>query len=180
MRLLIYSFIISFLFTTNVLADVSLYENNRIILQYAGEIGKYSVGIGKRINKYYSLSVHYGFVPATEIQNKIETYTFKNNLYIYSFGVEKFEIESYVGLALFHVPGNKYKTQELDGTPDDYYRQSSIRGLAYFGVDVSYRKDVSLYFESGINDIWIISSRNNDSIDYKDHVSLGIGGVYRF
>jgi hypothetical protein len=155
-------------------------DYNKAVIQHAGEIGQVSFGLGKKINKYYSFSVHYGFVPKNELQNKIETYTFKNNLHLYHLEYKSFVAETYMGLALYHVPGNKYKTHELGATENNYYRQSSVRGLAYLGFDLSYRNKVSFFAESGLNDIWIINSINNDSIDYKDHVSLGIGASYRF
>ena len=65
MNLLIYSFII--LFSSLSFAQSSNVDSliDKIAFQYAGEIGKYSIGIGKKINKYYSLSLHYGFVPPT-------------------------------------------------------------------------------------------------------------------
>lgn len=177
MPLLIYSIILFFSFNVNVSAN----PIDKVVFQYAGEIGKYSFGVGKKINKYYSLSLHYGIVPATEIQNKIETYAFKNNLHLFQIEYKKLNYEFYTGINMFHVPGDKYKTQEISGgTPDNYYRQSSVRAMVYLGNEVSYGKNVSFYAESGIDDIWIISSTNNDSIDYKDHVSLGVGFNYKF
>jgi hypothetical protein len=155
-------------------------SGNKIIFQYAGDIGKYSLGYGKQVNKIYSFSLHYGLAPANDIQNKIETYTFKNNLNLFSTQGKLFQYSLYTGLGLFHIPGNKYKTHEQDGVSDNYYRQSSIRGLAYIGHELQYGKKASIYLESGMNDIWIINSINNDSIDYRDHVSLGIGFKYKF
>lgn len=153
---------------------------NKAVIQHAGEIGKFSFGLGRRVSEYYSFSAHYGFVPKNKLQNKIETYTLKNNLHLFKYELRPLVLESYIGVGLFHVPGNKYKTHEFDGTDDNYYRQSSVRGLLYFGVELSYRNIGSFYFESGVNDIWIINSINNDTIDYKDHVSLGVGVNYHF
>ncbi len=174
MRLLIFNF---FLFLTYSSPTVGM---DSIIFQYAGDIGKYSFGVGKKLLPYYSVSLHYGIVPANDIQNKIETYTIKNNFKIYSNEFKVMTYKLYSGLGLFHVPGDKYKTHEYAGIEDDYYRQSSIRGLVYIGHEFEVKKYGAMYLESGMNDIWIINSINNDSIDYKDHVSLGLGYKYRF
>ena len=172
MRLLIYSLILIFSQSANAL--------NQAIFQYAGEIGKYSFGVGDDFNKYYTYSFHYGYVPGNSIQNKIETYTFKNNLNLYRYNYKSFLYTLYGGLALYHVPGNKYKTQEISDAPDNYYRQSVLRGLAYLGHNFRYKESHSIYFESGINDIWLINSANNDSVKLEDHVSLGIGYNFKF
>lgn len=174
MRLLIYSVLASFLFTTKSLA----YDH--LLMQYAGEIGKYSIGYGKDFTDFYRLSFHYGYVPGNELQNKIETYTVKNNFRLFNYDYKKVMYSLYTGVALYHVPGDKYKTQEHSDTPDNYYRQSSIRGLLYLGHEFSYNVTNSIYLESGVNDVWIINSANNDSVDIEDHVSLGIGFNHRF
>ena len=174
MRLLIYSALASFLFTFKAFA----YE--QLVLQYAGDIGKFSLGYGKDLTDYYRISFHYGYVPANELQNKIETYTIKNNFSLWSYDYQQYQYTFYTGAALFHVPGNKYKTHEYSSTPDNYYRQSSIRGLVYIGHEMAYNKTNSIYLESGINDVWLINAANNDSVDIQDHVSLALGYNYRF
>lgn len=163
---------------TLLFSQASEARSSHLIFQYAGDIGKYSAGYGHRFNKYYTLSGHYGFVPSNKRQNKIETYTVKNTLDLYEIGYKNLSFRFYTGAALFHVPGNKYKTQSLSTTEANYYRQSSIRGQLYIGNNVSYGNQVSFYWESGINDIWIINSSNNDSIDPKNHISLALGFNY--
>lgn len=159
---------------------VNAKESNKIVFQYAGEIGKYSVGFEREITSIYSISAHYGVVPPDNLNRKIETYTVKNNLKILNLKFKKIDYKFYFGLGLFHVPGNKYKTHEIEGVEDNYYRQSSLRGLIYLGHEVKLDQRAAIYLESGINDIWIINSINNDTIDYKNYVSLGIGFKHRF
>ena len=166
----------TFLFSLK--AESKIINNSKIVLQYAGEIGRYSAGFGHQFNNYYSISGHYGFVPSKEHQNKIETYTLKNNLHFWDYSIKGLDLDFYTGASLFHVPGNKYKTQSLAGTEDNYYRQSSIRSQVYVGNSLRYRNNMSFYWESGINDIWIINSANNDSIDPKNHISLALGFNY--
>ncbi len=175
--------IFKFYFFTTFLILFSLpsyaFKFENIIFQYAGEIGKYSLGTEKHFTDYYSLSFHYGIVPENEIQDKIETYTLKNTFRLFRYNHKELDYRFYSGLGLFHVPGSKYETQNLDEAPNNYYRQSSIRGLLYIGHEVTLKK-TSIYLESGINDIWLINSVNNDSVDWQDHVSLGIGLKYKF
>jgi hypothetical protein len=176
MRLLAFSYIL--LFSLNVFA--LKVESNEMIFQYAGDIGKYSVGYGKQFNSVYGIRVHYGIVPANDIQDKIETYTIKNNFTVFDYDYKKMHYKLYSGLGFYHVPGDKYKTNELAGTPSDYYRQSSVRAMLYIGHEFIYNQKNSIYLESGVNDVWLINSSNNDSIDYEDHVVLGIGVTYHF
>lgn len=174
MRLLIYSFL------ALLLSNFTYAQDNSFILQYAGDIGKYSAGIGKSLTKNYRVSFHYGIVPPSPVQNKIETYTFKNSYSLFSYEYQELKYEFYIGAALYHVPGDKYKTQEIGSIPNNYYRQSSVRAQLYVGHEFRLEKANSIYLESGVNDIWIINSINNDSIALKDHVSLGLGFNYRF
>lgn len=175
------SFSLLLVVSTSVFADKNKsYKGNEIAIQYAGDIGKYSIGYGKRFNDIYTLRLFYGIVPSNKLQNKIETYSIKNNFSIFYYDYKKLRYSLYLGLGLNHVPGDKYKTNELAETPDDYYRQSSLRGSLYIGHEIEYNKISSIYFESSINDVWIINSINNDTIDYKDHVTLGVGVTYKF
>jgi hypothetical protein len=150
------------------------------IFQYAGDIGKYSLGAGKQVNEYYSLSLHYGFTPANGIQDKIETYTFKNNLHLYEYEYKNVEYSLYTGLSVYYFPSDKYKTNDISGPASDYYRQSQVRSQIYIGHQLTINRKHAIYIESGINDIWIINSYNNESVDYKDHIVMGLGYKYTF
>tara|TARA_B100001971_G_scaffold215193_1_gene260047 strand:- start:136113 stop:136637 length:525 start_codon:yes stop_codon:yes gene_type:complete len=174
MNSLIYKFLILFLLSTPA------FGFNQAIVQYAGEIGKYSFGIGDDYNKTYHYSFHYGYVPSNSLQNKIETYTMKNNFNLFRYNYKNWDYRFYTGIAAFHVPGNKYKTHEISDAPDNYYRQSSIRGLFYFGHNIRFKDEHSIFLESGINDYWIVNAYNNNSVDFTDHVSLGIGYNLKF
>jgi hypothetical protein len=178
MRSLIYSFIITFLFTGNTFAIELSNPVDRVIFQYAGDIGKYSAGLGNRVNDWYSLSLHYGVVPKTDIQDKIETWAFKNNLHVFDYEYKSFALDFYLGINIYHIPGRKYQTDDITGADNGYYRQSSTRAMVYIGNGIKYEKHMEFYWESGLNDIWIINSTNNDSIDPKDHISLAIGLNY--
>lgn len=171
-----------FLFFTLIIIafNANAYTPESLLIQYAGDIGKYSIGASKNINNYYSISLHYGYVPSTAIQDKIETYTLKNNFNLARYNYQNFMYKLYTGLSLYHTPGNKYKTNEIAGAPNEYYRQSSIRGQIYIGHEFELYSTNAFYVESGINDIWLINSANNESVDYKDHLSLGIGYKYTF
>jgi len=177
---LLSSKILSLLFFIFITFNANAFEVENIIFQHAGDIGKYSIGSGKQINKYYSLSFHYGFVPANEIQSKIETYTVKNNLHVFGYDYKNHEYSLYTGISVYYFPNDKYQTSGVSEAPDDYYRQSQVRGQIYIGNRLTFNQKHSIYTESGINDLWVINSSNNDSIDYKDHVVLGIGYTYTF
>ena len=176
MSSLIYKLLICLL----LIVQVAFGNDKQIITQYAGDIGKYSIGFGQEFSSWYSYSFHYGIVPPNSFQNKIETFTLKNNFHIYEYDYSDFEYKLFMGLGIFHVPGRKYETNNISGPKSDYYRQSSYRAIAYLSHEIVYKQKYSMYLESGVNDIWLTNSYNNDSIKLEDHVSLGLGIRYWF
>ncbi len=163
-----------------MLIQIANANDKHIIGQYAGDIGKYSFGVGQQITSWYSLSLHYGQVEGNKFHNKIETYTLKNNFHLFKYNRSHYQYRLLTGLSLLHIPGRKYETDEVSGASSNYYRQSSYRAIVYLTHEFVYKNLYSMYFESGVNDIWLTNSYNNDSINIRDHVSLGIGFRYWF
>ena len=169
MKLLKFSFIFF------VISFSSFAKDSSVNLQFAGEIGKYSIGVGHRWSSWFYQAFHYGVVPKSESITKIETYALKNNFSFYDYEYNNFFTDFYFGVTAYYVPGSKYETDDLDSTPNGYYRQSSYRIILALGFEVVYDSLYAFYFETGVNDVWLINYYNNDSIEIKDHVSLALG-----
>lgn len=171
MRLFILSFILVYSFSVHAV------RINKISVQYAGEIGLLAFGVGKNITPRYSLQFFYGYVPNTIAGKEIETYSFKNNYIFKNTSIHPFDINFYGGMNIYHVIGLRYQTSRFASYPRNYYRTSSVRALLYLGLDVKLKgKNNQYYFETGINDIWLINYYNNpETIKPQDYVSLAFG-----
>ena len=137
MRLLILSFIL-----VSHCAYAKYFDHMKV--QYAGEIGLLSYGLGNNITSNYSLDFFYGYVPAEIAGKEIQTYAVKNDYSFYKTSYFASEFEYYVGLNIFHVIGLRYQTSRFVKYPRNYYRLSSIRALLYLGVSVKYSEKGSL------------------------------------
>ncbi len=157
------------------------YFIDHLKLQYAGEIGLVSIGMGKQVTPSYSFDFFYGYVPESMDNNEIETFAFKNYYDVTSFGAFTKEINFYGGINLYHVIGLKYQTSRLSSYPRSYYRMASIRALLFLGLNMNHRKNTKFYFESGVNDIWLINYANNaESLNISDYISHAFGWTYIF
>jgi hypothetical protein len=138
----------------------SLTYLDHLHLQYAGQIGLISGGVGKQITRRYSLGLMYGHVPAGVAQGfTLETFAVRQTYSLLDWHRHRF----YLGLNVFHVIGLRYETSQYGEPPRNYYSIGSVRGLLYLGWQ-SYllrEQKIAIYFESGINDIWIENTLAN-------------------
>lgn len=152
-------------------------------VQYAGEIGFLSAGIGKNFTENYSFEYFHGYVPEDIGGHEIETFAIKNNYKFLKLERWGYSSDLYVGVNIYHVTGLEYQTSRHSSFPEEYYRLGSIRALFYTGLTLrssKYSQHMG-YFESGLNDIVLINYLNNkDVIDPKDYVSLALGYGYIF
>ena len=148
-------------------------------LQFAGEVGFLSLGLGKEFNRY-SIGGMYGLVPSGMSGTKtLETVTIRQT---YTF-VEWRRFDFHVGLNIFHVLGVTYQASHYGESPKDYYQIGSIRGLLNLGFSLQLDKERKrfFYFEGGMNDMWFENwLANHDVINPSNHLSLGMGYKRRF
>lgn len=149
------------------------------LTQFAGEVGLISVGLGKDLGRW-SISGMYGVVPSELAGGPfIETVTLR---LAYQLGNWK-RFSFHLGLNIYHVIGLSYEATEYGEPPKSYYSIGSVRGLLYLGT--SYQLDKKernfIYFEGGLNDIWIVNSLvNKSAINPFEHVSLALGLKHQF
>lgn len=142
------------------------------LIQFAGEIGLLSGGVGRRFSNY-EISGMYGIVPAGVSRvGSIETIALRQTLNIY----QKFNFKFYIGLNVFHVLGLDYQTGSYRDVPQNYYATGATRVLMSLGTIFYFNKNEGIYFESGITDIWVENYiRNQSTINPSDHLSLSLG-----
>ena len=142
-----------------------------------------ALGFGKRFNSVYTLDYMHGLVREETGGATIVTIALKNNFDIHRFSYGKNYVDFYGGITVFHVTGLRYQAARVNAFPEQYYSVGSIRGLFFLGLKGGIKESSphQVFFESGMNDIWLINViNNNESIDYKDYVSLALGYNYIF
>jgi hypothetical protein len=152
---------------------------DHLVSQFAGEIGLISIGLGRDFSRY-SIAGMYGIVPPEMSgTSAIETVTLRQT---YRFHEWK-RLSFHVGLNVYHVTGLNYETSKYGDPPDRYYPIGSIRGLLSLGtaVQIDRHEKSFFYFESGINDIWMVNwLANYKVVNPWEHFSLAMGFKQRF
>jgi len=152
-------------------------------MQFAGEIGAYSMGVTKKIKSWYELSFLFGVTPRSVSKTKsIETFSFKQDFFFLTKDLDGLTTRLYTGVNIFHTTGLKHQASKFRDTPSGYYPINSIRGLLALGLQVSLpeRPQNSYFFEMGMNDIWIVNSFINKSIKPSDYISMALGFNFNF
>lgn len=151
--------------------------------QHAGEIGELALGFGKRFGKVYSLDYLHGLVREQTGGTTITSIAIKNNFDLWRIFAGRAYLDLYAGITVYHVTGLRYQARRINRYPDSYYSIGSIKGLLYLGAKGGLKKNSphQFYFESGINDLWLVNSvANPETVNPADYVSLAAGYAYLF
>lgn len=142
-------------------SSFNAYAKHNLVLQYAGEIGRYAIGYGYNLN-HYNIEFIYGYHP------ELNTYTLKNTFTIY----KQNKILLKAGFSFYQV--DSFNNSDI---PYDYYEQSiNKRAYLFYSIAIKNNKN-EFYFENGINDVSLEAYYNN-SLDLNQLMSIGFG--YRF
>jgi hypothetical protein len=159
-------------------AAFKYFDHSRV--QFAGEIGFISIGLGKNITPKYSIDLLYGIVPPELSKTStVETVTLRQSYDFFSWD----RINIYSVLSIYHALGLRYQTSKAGEAPDGYYQMGSVRGLLGIGssVLINQKSGDKFYFEATLNDQWIVSSLSNfPAKDPSNNISLGLGYIFSF
>lgn len=171
------------------------------VVQYAGNIGKYSVGAGwDYCNKHWDTELLAGWVPKFYSGHNHYTLTLKQtytpwNLTLpfqlnedANLRIQPFTIGLYAN-AIFG--GNDFWTREPHSVyGGDYYRFSTrLRFAITLGQRLHYSfprswqkvgKGIDFYYEFSMNDLSIVSAIPNKSLGIEEILSLGVGARWHF
>jgi len=180
-------------------------------LQYAGNIGAISAGIGWDYGKHdrWETHVQVGFLPKMDAERAACTFTLRENLIPWSFGLGKrswaeerkdrqwnrraiCSLEPLVfSMFMNTIFNDEFWVKEPEKyNGGDYYRFSSkIRTHLGLGSRLSLNiprakqkhfERVSIYYEISTYDLAIISAVPNKSISFGDIICAGVGIQYKF
>lgn len=166
---------------------------NISVVQYAGNIGFFSVGMGWDYGKRDRWETHLmlGILPKEVMSDNMLTLTIRENLcpWEIKFNEHVSWNPANFSLALNTVFNDEFWYTETERYPGDYYRFSSkVRiQLGLGGQFNLYLKDnkmltdrLSFYYEVSSYDLAIISYVPNRYLEFYDIIALGIGLKYKF
>lgn len=165
------------------------YMPEQLKLQFAGNIGLFSIGVGKIFMKnHLQTDLFYGHVPASIGGRDLNTIALKNS---YTFHIHALRAPS--SLASFYWGGTLLYTDEVDvktldddfeGVSDDY-PVNAIHLMPYIGVSLSQLKlgkeennRSAIYFEAGMLDHDVdnyLSKRNYQRMFITEFINLSVG-----
>ncbi len=159
-------------------------------MQYAGNMGFLSVGFGWDYGKrnQWETDLLLGYLPQYDSKRPKMTFTVKQNYIPWSrrIGKDYFDFEPLTcGLYLNTVPGDEFWTNEPDRYPKGYYGFSSrVRIHVFVGQRLTFNipqahryfaKQLTLFYELGTADLYVISAFTNKYLRPRDYLSLSFG-----
>lgn len=158
-------------------------------LQYAGNIGLGSIGIGHYWWKeHMQTEIFYGYVPSRVGGNTIRTVAVKNtvNLFSYHLG-DKIFIKQQVGFSTNLAFTKRTYFKLPDYYPNNYYSPNAIHALPFLSQECilplkSYCvvKKIGFYTELSAVDTYLYQSSKSKQVRFIDAWSLAIGIAISF
>ena len=162
------------------------YFPHYVPLQFAGNIGLVSTGIGYTSNREnYELNILYGYVPASVAQTYIHTVAVKN-----IFPLSRYLLRNnqtfvpYFGLGLTLEVGGISFFKMPSHYPKSYYdfpKNLHVTGFGgvkiqhFFRDDVKFIRGIEFYAEAGTMDIYVWYKAISDEIKFNEIFSLAFG-----
>ena len=162
-------------------------------IQYAGSMGLISLGVGWDYGKreQWETDLFLGYLPRFEGKHGHVTITLKENYIPWSISVkeERWKFDPFtVSLYMNKIFGDEFWTREPDKYPDGYYGvATNSRFNLAFGQRVHFKvqpvglsERLTLYYEFGTNDLYLISYITNKYLRFSDIFNLSFGIKLQF
>lgn len=164
------------------------------VLQYAGNMGMFSLGTGWDYGKHnqWETNLLFGFIPKHDSDRTKITMTLKQIYIPWSLELNnKLSLEPLAcGIYFNTVFGNEFWVQEPERYPEGYYGFSSkVRTHIFLGQRLTYdidkerrfiAKSVSLFYELSTCDLLLISRVTNKYLKARDYLSLSFGVKFQW
>lgn len=161
------------------------------IIQYAGDIGMISLGLGWDYGKSQQWETHilFGYLPKRYKYNHYWTFTLRETYLPWDITMKRWHIKPLsVSLAVNSILHEDFWTSQPDRYPSGYYEFSTkLRfhiGIGQrFSYDIPEKKRfmsrrISFYYEISTCDLYIYEKIKSSSIPLKDILILGAGLIY--
>lgn len=181
LRLLL--FVLTLMFVELSIADDRKYFLDYGKLQYAGNIGWLSVGVGKEFfSRSMNLELFYGYSPEEHSGVDIHMLASKLTFLFLRQNSDAYEWQSlYVGFALSHVLGDNFNRFYKRKYPAGYYGNTSLNVLPLIGSSLYSRENgLGAYLEIATVDAYLVPYLSNDEIPLEEIINLAFGIYYPF
>lgn len=174
-------FLVSFIVVTNAQDNVVLQNYKRFNVQYAGNIGFLSVGIGKDLYKGRILGdLYYGYLPKHNARSQVHTVAAKTSIIFGRMNIQQFHLKCYVGSTLTCSFTDNTYLRYPSYFPENYYDfPNSLHLHPYAGLlCFSHRWPVGYYVEVGSSDYKIVAALRNTTIGKRNLINIAFGVSY--
>ncbi|MGO1243199.1 MAG: hypothetical protein ACTJHT_05905 [Sphingobacterium sp.] len=156
---------------------------SNVKIQYAGNIGMFSAGIGYQTkNKKWKADLFYGVVPSKYADSPIHSVTLKGK---YATLYRKYEKQNIavnwlnVGMFYNYSFGDKYFLSLPHHYDNGYYYFPTALNVSIFIGSEARINNWGIYYELGATDKRVINYvKNASAVDFSEMWNLGIGIVY--
>lgn len=156
-----------------------LLKPDYINLQYAGNIGLGSVGLGYiSNNEKHHLGFNYGYLPPFVNNVKVHTFTLKGAFQFKKHKLsEKASLNAYLGTHLLYSATSNTFVKWPSYYPDDYYFTNAIHLAPFLGVKINARKTINRfsYVEIGTLDYYLLKRIKYNRNRFSDCINLCMG-----
>lgn len=161
-------------------------------LQFAGDIGMFSAGIGWHYGKSKQWETHalFGYLPPRQNYSHYWTFSLREiyNPWKIKIGEQCSVTPFSVNLSINSILHGDFWMSEPDRYPNGYYGFSSrMRFHLGFGQRLSFNipenkryfhSKISVYYEVSTCDLYVRQKFLNSAIPFKDIIALGVGIIY--
>lgn len=163
-------------------------------IQYAGSMGLISVGVGWDYGKgkQWETDLFLGYLPRFDGSSGHATITLKENYIPWQINLaksERWKVEPFTAsLYINKIFGDEFWSREPDKYPDGYYGlATNLRFNLAFGQRIRFKvkpiglsEQLTLFYEFGTNDLYIISYFTNKYLHFSDIFNLSLGIKFQF
>lgn len=163
-------------------------------IQYAGSMGLISIGVGWDYgkSKQWETDLFLGYLPRFDGSSGHATITLKENYIPWQINLaksERWKAEPFTAsLYINKIFGDEFWSREPDKYPDGYYGlATNLRFNLAFGQRVRFKvkpiglsEQLTLFYEFGTNDLYIISYFTNKYLHFSDIFNLSLGIKFQF
>lgn len=156
-----------------------LFKPDYVNLQYAGNLGLASVGVGYiSKNEKHHLGINYGYLPEFVNSVKVHTFTLKGAFQFKKHKLsEKASMNAYIGSHLLYSSTSNTFVKLPSYYPSDYYFTNAIHLAPFLGVKTASRKAINrfTYLELGTLDYYLINRIKYNRSQFIDCINLCFG-----
>lgn len=162
-------------------------KNLYLKVQYAGNIGLVSVGLGKEFcNDKLSFDLNYGYLPESVNGVRVHTFALKPALMVKKFNLSGFMSHCYIGASFnYGITANTY-LRYPDYYPKGYYYTNALHVNPFLGMGIRLTPlkkklgKISVYTELGTIDYEIWQAIKNKEINLVEIWNLCFGLAFQF